>query len=217
MKFLLILIYKNFKLIIYYLSYYTNNNQPMYTIILQRKKEWLIITKIFLKKHETMYIETNIYIINQGSIVLKQIFEDGQLFTIPKYFIEGDIIGNFFYLDSKIDVLSYYIEIFALNNVILEEVLNIKLVKESIYQKIISHLLNIIAIEISRNLKNKKEFLLDILRKLSIVDEITQKKLINPSIVNFSKSQYYLLITQLKKEKKIQEKNNIFKRKYEIE
>ena len=166
---------------------------------------------IILKKYEKIFIENNIYIIQKGKILFKYVFEEGNSLANSKHLKKGELIGNFFQLDSEVEISPFYLEVLALETVILERIYQINLNKNSIYQKIISHLLKVLASNIDYRLKDKKELILYILKSLSNSRGIVQKQTISPDLFDLSKSQYYLLISKLKNEKKLDEGINIFK------
>lgn len=140
---------------------------------------------------------------------------NGKAVANEYYFSEGEVIGNFFRFlnDEKLKIPNVEIEIEALRDSKIEEFnFSTNIIYENImFEKIIIQLIKKSTIKFLGNIYNPKGYLLSILKLHANDDLEVEKAEISYENFNMSKSQYYLKLSELKKEKYIEEKSNIYK------
>lgn len=168
---------------------------------------------IILEKSKTLYISDNFFLIKNGKILIKYIFENGKISGHNFVLKKGDIIGNFFKLIPSNEIkysfkLEFLVEIIALENSELE---SIKLPYFStynlnnIYEKIIYQLLKKQALDTLYIILPKYLYVMAIFLFMSSTGNI-DKKNIDPENFNMSKSQFYNVLSKIKKQNIIIEK-----------
>lgn len=168
--------------------------------------------KVNLKQNEKLFLGNKFFIIKQGKVIEKKLLENGEIITNENYIKSGEIIGNFFLL-TEIDYFqlpNIEIEIESLEPVILEE---IKISKEDIstnfiLKKLFSQLIKQSIIKFLSHFYDTQRFILSLLKLNSDLNGIILKKNIKYENFNISKSQYYLLLSNMKKAKLFTEDNN---------
>lgn len=173
------------------------------------------INSIVIKKGEYYFLEDKFFIIRKGKVIARDMLANGKAVANEYYFSEGEVVGNFFRFlnDEKLKVPNVEIEIEALRDSELEEFnFSTNIIYENvIFEKIIIQLIKKSTIKFLENIYNPKGYLLSIL-KLHANDNLeVEKTEISYENFNMSKSQYYLKLGELKKEKYIEEKSNIYK------
>lgn len=170
------------------------------------------LLRIHLEKNEKFFLGDKFFIVKKGEVVVKKLLENGEIIVNENYVKTGEIIGNFFLL-TEIDYLelpNVEIEIESLENVTLEE---IKISKDDIsnnliFKKLFSQLIKQYIIKFLSHVYDTQRFILSLLRLNSDLDGVIMKKNINYEYFNISKSQYYLLLGNMKKEKLFKEDRN---------
>lgn len=168
---------------------------------------------IILEKSKTLYISDNFFLIKNGKILIRYIFENGKISGHNFVLKKGDIIGNFFKLIPSNEIkysfkLEFLVEIIALENSELE---SIKLPYFStynlnnIYEKIIYQLLKKQALDTLYIILPKYLYVMAIFLFMSSTGNI-DKKNIDPENFNMSKSQFYNVLSKIKKQNIIIEK-----------
>lgn len=78
---------------------------------------------MIVKKGEIQFLENKFFIIKKGKVMARDIFPNGKVITHECYFLEGEIIGNFFKFlkEDKFKIPQIEIEIEALIDTELEE------------------------------------------------------------------------------------------------
>ncbi len=173
------------------------------------------INSMVIKKGEYYFLEDKFFIIRKGKVIARDMLANGKAVANEYYFSEGEVVGNFFRFlkDEKLKIPSVEIEIEALRDSELEEFnfsTNI-MCENIIFEKIIIQLIKKSTIKFLENIYNPKGYLLSIL-KLHANDKLeVEKTEIGYENFNMSKSQYYLKLSELKKEKYLEENGNVFK------
>ena len=160
-------------------------------------------------------MEDKFFIIQKGKVIARDVLENGKTVAHEHYFSEGEIIGNFFKFlkEDKLKVPSVEIEIEALKDSELEEFNFSKnvLYENVVFEKIINQLIKKSTIKFLENIYNPKGYILSILKLHANEKLEVEKTEIGYENFNMSKSQYYLKLSELKREKYIEENKNIFK------
>ncbi|MGL5595622.1 MAG: hypothetical protein ACRDDH_16930 [Cetobacterium sp.] len=168
-----------------------------------------------MKKDEHYFLEKRLFILKTGKITAYEVLENGKVISSKIYFKQGEIIGNFFkFMEKEEKIISNLeIEIEALENTVLEELIVSKgdHIEYMIFEKIIDQFLNKSAIEIFKTLYDTKGYILSVLKSYANLDGELEKQEINFETFSISRSLYYLKIKELKREKYIKEKKNIWK------
>ncbi len=166
--------------------------------------------EINLAEGEILILDSNFFVIKKGEVILRYIFEDGKSICFEFPLIPNDVSGNFFSLFSQTS--PFY------NDVTLEIQANkeshIKIFKFDL-TKIDNELLNRLILQLSKQLiiklwfqlYPKEAFVLLMLRIYSQKYNTIYKKYITYEVFNISKSQFYLIYSNLKKQKFIVEKS----------
>lgn len=166
-----------------------------------------------LQKDTSMAIDNKFYILKNGNITITKIFNNGKVILSNYLFGTDEIFGNFFLLTPEIQTPDFYIEIYANEDSVLEEICIEKIDKLknlSIYEKIILQLLKKNLLELLFKLYSKEKYILFFIKLFSNKNGIVLKKDISYELSGISRSQFYLLYSDLKskgffieKEKKI--------------
>lgn len=168
--------------------------------------------RIVLKKKERIFIDNRFYIILKGSILAYDIFQNGKYLPKGGKFKEGDIIGNFFSLKiNNLSLPEVSVEGVALeDDTILEE---FKFNPEVFFsstgvEKILFQLIKENLFKLFYQLYDKKRYILSVLRFYTDKSGKLSKEYVRFENFAISKSQFYSLLTELKKDKFILEKDN---------
>lgn len=168
---------------------------------------------ISLNKSERYFLDGKFFLVKRGKVITRDILENGKIITSENSLKEGEVIGNFFNIlpENNFFVPEIDIEVEALeNNTILEEfAFSFDKIMGDIYiQKIFSQLVKKAIIKFLQQLYNTKGYILAIL-KLHLNDNgYVYKKEISYENFNISKSQFYLIYSNLKKENFLSEVDN---------
>lgn len=160
---------------------------------------------IVLNKKERFFLSDKFYLILQGKVCVHDIFENGKSLPREACFKKGELVGNFFLYFPRKDLClpDPEVEIVALeDNTIIEEfkfspkdiVTNLRL------EKIILQLIKENAFKIFANLYDTKGYILAILRFYADENGILSKDFIHYENFSISKSQFYSLYNNLKKD-----------------
>lgn len=168
---------------------------------------------ILLNQNDKYYLDGKFYIVKSGRIISRDILETGKIVTYENYLTSGEIIGNFFKFikGNNFYIPDIDIEIEALeNNTVLEEFeINYNnLSKDLFISKIIDSLVKKTLIKFFYQLYDKQGYILAVLKLYNNENGFISKKEINYENFNISKSQFYLILAKLKKEKYILEFND---------
>lgn len=160
--------------------------------------------KIILSKNENYYINNDkSYIIEEGAVISKILFIDDKLLSTEIILEKNDLVFNYLsFLNISSKVFSQTeLEIKALEKtILLEYEFNIK--KD--YINLISQLLSRINHSSIYHIYGKKGYILYALCNLAINNEIDKNK-INYEYFNISRSQFYLILANLKNDQYIHE------------
>lgn len=165
------------------------------------------MSSVVLEKNARLYLSEKFYIINKGRIISRNILENGKIITNEFHLTCGDIIGNFFNLisnDNDIYIPEIDIEIESLENNTQLDLLSINIQElkgNPVLYKIIEHLIKKSLIKLFYHLYDTQGYILAILKLYNNENGFILKKDINYEDFNISRSQFYLIISKLKKEK----------------
>lgn len=165
--------------------------------------------EISLPKNEITFFDSEFFILKEGEIIVRYIFEDGKISNFEFPLKPGEINGNFFgflpedspfYNEISVEVVATkdsVLDVFELDS----KTLNIDMLK-----KIILQLIKQLSIKLWFQLYSKEDFILLILKIYTRKYNKSLKKHIKYDVLNLSRSQFYLLYSKLKKQKNIIEK-----------
>lgn len=165
--------------------------------------------KIKLKKDERYFLDNTFFIIKKGRVLVRSILSTGKVIVTEYHYEEGEIVGNFFkFIDNKkLNFPEVGIEIEAFMDTELEEIVFLEkyFTENILLQKVTKHLTKRLIIEFLRNIYDSKGYILSILKLYANDNMLVNKKDMNFEVFNISKSQYYLKISELKKENYIED------------
>lgn len=168
---------------------------------------------IILQKRQSKLTDKKIFIVKSGKIITRDILETGKVITNESYLTAGELVCNFskFLLLQDFKVPEIEVEIVAMeNNTILEE-LNVtvdELMGNSYSQKIICSLLKKVSLKLFYQLYDTKGYVLAVLKLYRERKKFIYKADIHYENFNISKSQFYLIYRNLKKESFLTEVND---------
>lgn len=140
---------------------------------------------------------------------------NGKIVVHEHYFVEGEVIGNFFNLikEENLKLPNVEIEIEALRDSELEEFYFLQNViyENTVFEKIITQLIKKTIIKFFENIYGPKGYMLAMFKLYANEKLEVEKTEISYENFNMSKSQYYLKLGELKKEGYLEEKKNIFR------
>lgn len=173
------------------------------------------INNILLRKGEYYFLEDKFFMVKRGKVIARDVLPSGKVVTHEHYFSEGELVGNFFNFvkDDTLRVPNVEMEIEALRDSELEEFCFLQnLINENIvFEKIITQLVKKSIIKFLENIYEPKGYILSIL-KLYANDKLeVEKAELSYENLNMSKSQYYLKLGELKKERYIEDKKNVWR------
>lgn len=170
------------------------------------------MSKIYLQKKETKFLENKFFIVKTGKVIIKNILENGEIIVNENFINKNEIVGNFFLLSSNNEFMlpEIGIEIEAIENSILEEIhiSEQDLSNNLILKKIVSQLIKSYTINFLSHFYDKPKFLLILLKLYADSEGKFLKKDIHYENFNISKSQFYLILSNLKKQNYLKENNN---------
>lgn len=170
--------------------------------------------EVHLEKNEKLFLGNKFFIVKKGKVIVKNLLENGDIIVNESYVQVGEIIGNLFLL-TEINYLklpNIEIEIESLEKVILEEI-NIskkEIFSNLILKKVFSQLIKQYIIKFLSHAYDAQRFILSLLRLNCDLNGIILKENINYEYFNISKSQYYLVLSNIKKQNLIKEDNKKF-------
>lgn len=170
--------------------------------------------EVHLEKNEKLFLGNKFFIVKKGKVIVKNLLENGDIIVNESYVQVGEIIGNLFLL-TEINYLklpNIEIEIESLEKVILEEI-NIskkEIFSNLILKKVFSQLIKQYIIKFLSHAYDAQKFILSLLRLNCDLNGIILKENINYEYFNISKSQYYLVLSNIKKQNLIKEDNKKF-------
>lgn len=172
------------------------------------------LLEVHLEKNEKLFLGNKFFIVKKGKVIVKNLLENGDIIVNESYVQVGEIIGNLFLL-TEINYLklpNIEIEIESLEKVILEEI-NIskkEIFSNLILKKVFSQLIKQYIIKFLSHAYDAQRFILSLLRLNCDLNGIILKENINYEYFNISKSQYYLVLSNIKKQNLIKEDNKKF-------
>lgn len=172
---------------------------------------------ISLKSKEMLFLDDNkIYSIISGKILVREVFSNGKTVNSEVPLSSGDIVGNFFNIYGlyKNITRSLAIEIEAIEDTIILE-LDKKEMSEKISSfsngilgNLMEQMLKKQLINICHHIYSKKGYVLAVLLMHSKDSEYISKDLLNHEVFNLSRSQFFMVISELKKDGILQKKLN---------
>lgn len=168
--------------------------------------------QVILKKKERFFLEDKFYLISKGSVSAYDLFENGKYLPKGGKFKEGDLIGNFFLIQKNNLLLpEISVEIIALEEETILEEFKFEIdifSKGSSFEKIIFQLIKENLFKLFYQLYDKKRYILSVLKFYANEKGVLSKEHIRFENFTMSKSQFYSLYAELKKEKYIIEKKS---------
>lgn len=182
---------------------YTNNTDNQF------EEVKIKLLEISLKKDEKLFLGNKFYLIKKGSILLKKILENGKVISYENILKKDEIIGDFFTL-SEINFLilpEIEIEIEALEETLIEEIEISKneLNNNPIFKKLLNQLIKQCIIKFISYVCDPVKILLILLKINSDSNGVVEKKNVSYENLNMSRTQYYSILTLLKKENLLKE------------
>lgn len=149
------------------------------------------------------------YLIISGKIIVREVFSNGKIANSEIPLSKGDIVGNFFNIYGLYENITkgLAVEIEAIEDTIIaelnqEETLKRKKrISNSIFWNFIEQMLKKHLINVCHHVYSKKGYVLAVLLIHSKSDEYIPKDLLNYEIFNLSRSQFFIIISELKKDK----------------
>lgn len=168
---------------------------------------------ITLNKRDRYYLDGKFYIVKKGKAITRDILENGKVVTNENCLSSGEIIGNFFKLTNSTDIYipEIEVEVEALeDNTILErlEFNPNQLKSHAFFSKIVDQLVKKSLIKFFYQLYDTQGYILAILKLYNNDNGFILKKDITYENFNISRSQFYLILAKLKKEKYVLEVND---------
>lgn len=167
--------------------------------------------EIFLKKSEKYCIDDKFFLIKEGRVITKDVLANGKVIANECYLGEGEIIGNFFsFSTGRIELPEIHIEVDALENTKLVEFEFSKndILTNQTFGKVLKHLVQRSVIKFLYQLYDTKGYIMSILNLYADSKGVVNKKDINYENFNISRSQFYLLLLNMKKDGYLKESNN---------
>lgn len=160
--------------------------------------------ELFLKSKDKFFIEEKFYIVKRGKVLLREVLPNGKSVTSECYLGPDDILGNFFNILGKNELLlDVEVEIEALEDAVLEEfkipIFN-KFNKNGIMERILLQLAKKSMTRLYYHMYNKNGYILSIFKLYANEHGEVNKDEVNYDIFNISKSQFYLILSKLKEE-----------------
>lgn len=173
-----------------------------------------MIKTITLNKKDRYFLDGKFFIVKKGKLISRDILETGKIITNENCLKEGELIGNFFEFLPKNNLMvpEVDIEVEALEDeTILEEFKfsSSDILKNIYLEKIISQLIKKSMIKFFYQLYDTKGYIMAILKLYADNNGKILKSEINYENFNISRSQFYLIYSNLKKEKFIFEKEAV--------
>ncbi|MEG0237937.1 MAG: hypothetical protein RR523_04815 [Cetobacterium sp.] len=167
--------------------------------------------EIFLKKNKKLFLDNKFFILQEGSVRVKYILENGDIISYENILKKNEIVGNFLLL-SEVDFFKLpevEIEIESLENTILKEIVISEndISENIIFQKIFIQLIKQYIIKFISHICPPIKIMLILLKINSDKNGFIDKKNINYENLNMSRTQYYTLLSILKKNQLVKETN----------
>ncbi|MGL5459784.1 MAG: hypothetical protein ACRDBY_09235 [Cetobacterium sp.] len=165
--------------------------------------------EVSLKKDEKLFLGNKFYVIKKGSVLLKKILENGKVISYENILKKDEIIGDFLTL-SEINFLilpEIEIEIEALEETLIEEIEISKneLNNNPIFKRLLNQLIKQYIIKFISYVCDPVKVLLILLKINSDSNGVVEKKNVSYENLNMSKTQYYAILTLVKKENLLKE------------
>lgn len=164
---------------------------------------------IILREGNSLILDSQFFLVKKGKGFIRVIFENGQVYNCT--FHNGDIVGDFFSIHrpSFLDNfhLPFHFEIMTISEFTELELLDIKYVNDNFCNQFVSQLLRQNFINIIHFLLPKQLSFL-----LTLID-ISENGVVNQECLTYenfhmSKSSFYSIYSQMKKEKILSEGKN---------
>ena len=168
--------------------------------------------KVYLQKKEMMFLEKKFFIVKKGKVIIKNILENGKIIVNENCVNKNEIIGNFLLLSLNNNFIlpEVEIEVEALEESILEEICISKkdLLNNLVLKKVIDQLIKSYTINFLSYFYDTPKYFLILLKSYADSNGNISKKNIHYENFNISKSQFYLILSKLKKGNYLKEKNS---------
>ncbi|MGL4510840.1 hypothetical protein [Cetobacterium sp.] len=170
--------------------------------------------KVYLQKKETMFLEKKFFIVKEGKVIIKNILENGEIIVNENCINKDEIAGNFLLLSSNNEFMLPEVgtEVEAMEDSILEEIRISKkdLLNNLVLKKLIDQLIKSYTLNFLSHFYDTPKFLLILLKLYADSKGNLSKQDVHYENFNISKSQFYLILSKLKKGNFFKEnKNNI--------
>lgn len=175
---------------------------------------------VILEKGEIFFLDGKFFLIREGRVISRAILPNGRVISHENCFREGELVGNFFgflenqLLDSRLLVPEIEIQIEVLENeTVLEEIsLTSRDIAQYKYLEImIIQLIKTSLIKSLHLLYDSKRYILAVLKLHANEKGVILKNEVKYDNFNISRSQFYLLYSNLKKEEFIVEDRQFVK------
>lgn len=173
------------------------------------------ISNIILKKGDYLYLENNFFVVNRGKVLIRYVLDSGKAVTDEYYINRGEIIGNFgkFFNDSKLMLPSVDIEVEALEETNLEKIKFCyeKVKNNIVLRKTFDYLIKSAVIRILEGIYDTRGYMLLVFKFYANKSGEVNKNELKYEYFKIGKSQYYLILSALKKESYLEEKGKTIK------
>ena len=159
--------------------------------------------EIFLNKNDKYYVDDKFFLIKKGKVVTKDVLANGKVIANEYCLEEGEIIGNFFsFSNERFEIPEIHIEVDALEETeLLEfEFSKNEILNNKIFGKVLKQLVQRSVIKFLYQLYDTKGYIMAILKLYADGLGVIRKKEINYENFNISRSQFYLIFLNMKKE-----------------
>ncbi|MGL4510066.1 hypothetical protein [Cetobacterium sp.] len=172
---------------------------------------------ISLKSKDTLFLDdSKIYSIISGKIIVREVFSNGKVVNSEVPLSSGDIVGNFFNIYGlyKNITKGLAVEIEAIEDTIINELNKtetyekIKKFSSGLVGNLMEQMLKKQLINICHHIYSKKGYILAVLLMHSKDSEYISKDLLNHEVFNLSRSQFFMVISELKKEGILEKKQD---------
>ncbi|MEG0236192.1 MAG: hypothetical protein RR523_08210 [Cetobacterium sp.] len=167
------------------------------------------LLEVSLKKGEKLFLGNKFYVIKKGSVLLKKILENGKVISYENILKKDEIIGNFLALSERNFLIlpEIEIEIEALEETLIEEIKISKneLNNNPIFKRLLNQLIKQYIIKFISHICDPVKVLLILLKINSDSNGVVEKKNVSYENLNMSRTQYYSILTLVKKENLLKE------------
>ena len=169
---------------------------------------------ITLNKKDRYFLDGKFFLVKKGKLISRDILETGKIITNENCLKEGELIGNFFEFlpENNLMIPEVDIEVEALEDGTILEEFNFSssdVLKNVYLEKIITQLIKKSMIKFFYQLYDTKGYIMAILKLYADNNGKIFKHEINYENFNISRSQFYLIYANLKKEKFIFERESV--------